>query len=82
MIVRAWLITGIALIGISWYLTVSISPPNYQGSARSAIDGYREAGLHQRGTYVREPVPVAPALIMVIADVRRRDLFDRTLKVT
>ena len=45
MIVRAWLITGISLIGIAWYMTVSLSPPNYQGSARSAIYTYQDAGL-------------------------------------
>ncbi len=45
MIVRVWLVTGMLLIGISWYLTVAISPANHQGSARSAIDSYREAGL-------------------------------------
>ncbi len=45
MIMRAWLISGIALVVLTWVLTVPWSPPDHQGAARSGIDEYRAAGF-------------------------------------
>jgi len=45
MVIRAWLVVGILLIGVAWYLTVIASPPALQGSAQTEIDAYRQAGL-------------------------------------
>ncbi len=45
MIVRAWLVVGILIISVAWYLTVVAPPPTTQATAQTSIDGYREAGL-------------------------------------
>lgn len=54
MIMRLWLVAGTVLIGVAWYLTVSMSPADHQGAARSAIGDYRTAGV----------MPAAGALTM------------------
>jgi uncharacterized cupredoxin-like copper-binding protein len=45
MIVRFWLLFGLVLIVGAIVLQVPLAPPPFQLSARSALDGYREAGL-------------------------------------
>ncbi len=45
MIVRAWLLFGLVLIVGAIVLQVPLAPPPFQLTARSALDGYREAGL-------------------------------------
>ncbi len=45
MVVRAWLVVGILIIGVAWYLTVLAPPPDFQATASSPIDSYRKAGL-------------------------------------
>lgn len=45
MIIRWWLILGFVLLAVSWILQVPLAPDPFQATARSAIDGYRKAGL-------------------------------------
>ena len=45
MVIRAWLVVGVLLIGVAWYLTVFAPLPSVQATAPSAIDTYRQAGL-------------------------------------
>ena len=45
MVIRAWLVVGILIIGVAWYLTVLAPPPAFQATASSSLDGYRQAGL-------------------------------------
>lgn len=45
MIIRLWLILGGALVALAWVLQVPLAPEPFQATARSAIEGYRKAGL-------------------------------------
>lgn len=45
MVVRVWLILGIALVVVAWVLMVPLSPPTTQEAPTSMIKGYRSDGL-------------------------------------
>ncbi len=45
MVVRAWLVVGILVIGVAWYFTVVAPLPTSQVAAQTPIDRYRQAGL-------------------------------------
>ena len=45
MIIRFWLISGIVLVGVAWYLVVPLSLAPMQSSPVSAAGEYRQAGL-------------------------------------
>ena len=45
MIIRWWLILGFVLVVGAWILQVPLAPEPFQATARSAIEGYRKAGL-------------------------------------
>jgi uncharacterized cupredoxin-like copper-binding protein len=64
MIVRVWLIAGIALVVLAWVLMVPWSPPTTQRAPTSMIKGYRADGL----------MPAAGALAM--SDKVGHDVFE------
>ena len=46
MIIRVWVIAGILIVSLAWFLTYPASPPDFQmPPSVSAIDGYRTAKL-------------------------------------
>jgi uncharacterized cupredoxin-like copper-binding protein len=64
MIVRVWLIIGIALVVLAWVLMVPWSPPTSQQAPTSMIKGYRAEGL----------IPAAGAL--QISDEAGHEVFE------
>lgn len=64
MLVRVWLIAGIALVVLAWVLMVPLSPPTTQRTPTSMIKGYRADGL----------MPAAGALEM--SDKVGHDVFE------
>lgn len=64
MIVRVWLIAGIALVVLAWVLMVPLSPPTTQRAPASMIKGYRADSL----------MPAAGALAM--SDKVGHDVFE------